>query len=209
MPPVGAQRERREQQGGQAERLVGRRRRVHDGGDPVRVAVPVTWPSAPAGTAQRTDQDVLARSSAGRSASSAGSSSPSAPATRQALGTPSTVIVRQRAVVHRGEQPGLALDGDLHVRESGEREQQRRPGLGEQPGDKRDGGVVPQRQLDRRLEALGQRASPRARSGERQPQHGHVAGPRRELVGQRRDPADQVPGQVARPLHRAGLAVLA
>ena len=33
MPPVRAQRERREQQGGQAERLVGRRRRVHDGRD--------------------------------------------------------------------------------------------------------------------------------------------------------------------------------
>ncbi len=204
MPPVGAERERREQQGRQAERLAGRRRRVHHGRDPVgepsghlavrpgrdrpahRPGRPGPLLGGPVGEQCRVEPAVRARYPPGARPPVDGDGG-------------------QAAVVHRGEQPGFVLDGDFHAREGREREQQRRPGLGEQPGDKRDGALVAQRQLDHGLEAGRQRvAGAGTRSGEREPQHRHVTGPRRELAGQHRNPADELPGPVARPLHCPG-----
>ncbi len=177
---------------------------------------PAAPPSVTTGTAQRTDHDVRARSSAGRSASSAWSSSPPAPATRQALGTPLTVMVDQFAVVDRGEQPGGAPDGDLDVREGRQREQQRGPGLGEQPGDELNGGVIPQRQLDRRDEPVGQRgADGRERLDPRTaaagPARGRTAPRARQPAPGRRAPApvvrvrDQPTGPVADWMRGASL----
>ncbi len=140
-----------------AERLVGRRRRVDYalvGQLPGHLVIRVGRDRP-----KRTDQDALARSSAaGRSASSAGTE-PRRSAAQQSGQAPGNAILGdhgKHAIVHRGEQPGLVLDGDLHTGEGGEREQQRRPGLGEQPGDQRDGALVTQRQLDHGLEAVGQ-----------------------------------------------------
>ena len=54
-----------------------------------------------------------------------------------------------------GEQPGHAVDRDLDLRERREREQQRGPGVDEQPVDEPDRGFVAQRQVNRRREPVG------------------------------------------------------
>ena len=96
MAAVGTERERGEQQRREAKRFVRRRGRVHDGADPIRQAAGCASPFSPpsmTGTAQRTDHDGRARSSAGRPASSPGSARPPAVAVRHLPVAPSTVIV--------------------------------------------------------------------------------------------------------------------
>jgi hypothetical protein len=208
VPPVRAQRERREQQRREAERLVGRHRRVHDGRDPH--GQPSGRPAA-RGRARRPpglDRDGPAdrpRCPAAflggpvgeqRRVELTGRAGDLPPAGHAARGDG-----RPPAVVDGGEQPGRPVDVDLDVRESREREQQRRAGLGEQPGDKPGGGVIAQRQFDRRRELAGRRDG---RLRERQPQDRHVAGTCLDLARQRRDGTDNLPGPVPGPPDRPG-----
>ncbi|NDU76945.1 hypothetical protein GWI34_30625 [Actinomadura sp. DSM 109109] len=194
VPPVGRERERRDEQRGQVEALVGGRGRVqharHALGEPALGQGPPHLPERPGplldGTVPqelRGDLPVF-------------------------LDRPPQAAVDDhlaRGAPRRGQRPDVPVDVDLHVLKGGQRQHEGRPDLPELPPHRLDR-RVPQRQPHDRVEPRRHRGRPLQR--ERQPQQRHVPAAPVQLAGQARNPLDQAPGPLGRPLdaRRAGRA---
>nr|WP_309239562.1 hypothetical protein [Actinomadura sp. J1-007] len=199
VPPVGRERERRDQQGGQVEAFVRGRRRVHHArhlgpgrvrrtGCPGRLGRLGQGPAdLPGGTGAFLNGSVGQQ--LGRRPPVGVGGPPHRPADRDPSAGP----------LLGGQDADVALNIDLDAFESGQGEHERGADLAEARAHERDGGLVPQRQPYDGREPVRDpgRVGPRQR--ERQAQQRHLPTPPRELVRKGRDPGDQPTGRLHRP----------